>query len=237
MKKLIIGGLIVAAIVLAYFVGFHPSTQSALNDATISSIEQEAAALKAELSALSSSVDNDTLSPDAAVAAHGRIQTKLASIEQTYRSANTISMSKDQRDAMIDSLSTIKDVLLRYQSTLVAVDTAAARKMGKAFPGSITSRFLEVVVVADASVDEALPEYEASDVELDVETEVFLNEVEMGDITEVDTTLEIEGEVVADPESTDTDLEAQVDTDMSGTFDADNMEDMPAVDDEEVIAQ
>lgn len=213
---LIISGMVLIIGVGAYFVlqqNDETAMENEIVDTQLTDIAGEIIQVEQALAALEVEVQNSTLTPSQAEAARARVQARLTTISSTITASDTLTLSAKQREAMVTTLETMKNVLIRYQSTLVAVDVLAvedARSKGRqGFPGSITNAFATVTEDFEEQVDRTVMDYDIDPVVLDIETEIYL---EQASVAAADIETSIEAEINIETEDAIINSEVPVDS-------------------------
>jgi len=232
MKKIII---IILAVLALGAIGYYvtnsndemPDGMSA--DAEIQTLANAVITTEQELKELEVQVTNGTLTPTAAIAARAKLETRLETLTTAFSNSEKYSLTQIQREAMVATLDTIKNVLVRYQDTLVAVDTIAANDTSnsssgkRGFVGSITKAFVKTVSDLQVEIQDTVRDYEPVEIVLDVETETHL---EVAEAAEDQADMEAEARVVASS-TTETELDMEstttVETDMEATLDTETI--------------
>lgn len=226
MKKIIILAVLGAVIVGGYFVFQTTADAPGMTVETnaeeqITNLAEEVLAIEEELAQLDVKVKNGTLTAAEATTAQAVLTTRLASVTTALTASDSISITTEQQAAMVATLETIKLVLIRYQDTLVAVDTIVEQdyvsKGKRGFPGSITKAFVATVEDFTEQVDDTVQGYIPSDVALDADTAAHLDDVD--EATEVaetpsDVDAEMEGDIDIMENDTNVEMEAEEEGDM-----------------------
>lgn len=87
-------------------------------------IDEEVAALEAELADIEAAVAAGELTPEEAAAAQVRIMNRLAAINTAVETSERASLTPSQRTQLLNGLDRLKNILIVYQGTLLAVDEA-----------------------------------------------------------------------------------------------------------------
>lgn len=226
MNKLIF----VVVALLAFGVGWYLFTPERIEYTAV--VEDEVVALEEELVSLEAAVAAGTLSPAAANEARARIIARIEAITDAADASGKATLTDAQRVQLAGGLDRLKDILIRYQGTLVAVDatagvggdsvtadSGASLNRGGSSRGSLSAIAAEALITIEASLEEVIDDV-VSEAELE---ELFDQSEEMEDFET--------GEMTDDP-SDDTD--PMMDDDTSSSSDGDDAGDvemeMPADD-------
>lgn len=124
----------------------------------VATVDDEVSRLELELSKIEEEVAAGTLTPAEATAAKQKIYARLGTIDESVESSQKGELSDVQRVMLLDGLDRLKDVLVKYQATLTAVDEAESalpvnERSGdtKPLPAAIADT---IEVVEDYVVDE-----------------------------------------------------------------------------------
>ncbi|HMO78458.1 MAG TPA: hypothetical protein PKA42_02165 [Candidatus Paceibacterota bacterium] len=222
MNKVLIGvGVIVLATIVWFL--FQPDVIE-----YVAEVHDEVAALEAELAEIDIQVKAGTLSPEAAAAAQIKIVSQIDSINTTAKIAQNAKLTNTQRAQLVEGLERLKQVLIKYKTTLMAVDEAVLklpeserptlnRRGGSGNRSGVAIIATETIIATDEQIeeviaditDEALAEEVANAVE-DPESEDILED-EMSDEnadaseeTQIDSTETTEENVITDDETPET---------------------------------
>lgn len=219
MNKFIIFLVLVAVVVAGWF-----ALSSSSNDYKVIVVD-EVSQLEYELAALEVAVDNGTLTTEQAADARVRITNSLAKINANATGTDNTNLTTAQRAQLLEGLDRLKSALLRYQSTLVAVDVEAAkdtRQGGSNRGKTLTSQFVDTVGSVEDVVDEVVDDYESDSTtddaieQIDADTSDTVEELIAEEEAQNQASDEVETEVDVDAES---DVMIDTDSDVSGEAD------------------
>lgn len=206
MNKFIIFLVVVAVAIAGWF-----AISGLSNDYEVVVVD-EVTQLEEELAVLDEAVANGTLTVAQAVEARGRISTSLAKITANASGTGDVNLTAAQRAQLQDGLQRLKDVLIKYQSTLVAIDTEAAKETkrsgGSGGGKTLVSQFIDVVDSVEDVVAEVVDDYvvdesaEGTIDEIDAETsdtiDEIISEIDDEEASSTDTQTEVEGEATVE---------------------------------------
>lgn len=119
MNKIIIGTGVVAIIAISSLFLFNNNTLE-----YVATVDDEITQLENELASLGVSVTLGTLSPNDATKAKAKIVTRIDAINAATSASQKAQLTDAQRVQLIDGLNRLKQVLIKYNATLIAVDEA-----------------------------------------------------------------------------------------------------------------
>jgi hypothetical protein len=173
----------------------------------VSELEQQLAALEGQVSA-------GTLTPEQATAAQTAIKAKLAEINAGMSSAGQGKLTEAQKTQLRLGLERLQQTLINFQSTLVAIDTTAAKDENAAqgAGATLTSYIIDIIDSVEDVVETVVDDYQA---DANVTTEI-----EQIDFATPDTVIELVPEEPLDAMASSTDdsatsTEASADEEMT----------------------
>lgn len=176
MKKILIGGSVVVALGLAWFL-IAGSNSSQYTDTIVDDVN----ALEQELAELEDSVEAGTLSPERAAAGQFAIQKRVESINAAASASQNATLTDQERAAVVAALTRLKQALIQYQNTLVVVD-AEANKLpeGKRLryvsrsgrTGGVTLLTVETIENTDDVIVDIVSDITDDDVLVDVVSDI-----------------------------------------------------------------
>jgi len=116
MYKIIIG---IIAIIAVGWILFGSSTVD-----YVATVDQEVSALETELADIDAAVKAGTLTPAEAAKAQTKVADRIEGISSTVAAGQKTRMTDAQRLKLIDALERLKQLLVDYNTTIVAVDDA-----------------------------------------------------------------------------------------------------------------
>ncbi len=210
MYKVIIGVVSVFLLFLAvsFFIA-SPEVEYVAN------VDEQITELESELVLIEAQVQAGTLSPEAAAIAQAKIFTRLDSIQASVDGKADVKLSDAQRAMLVAGLDRLKDVLVQYKSTLVAVDQEVLKLPESERPkakGSNRGKNLATIVdetieVVEEHVEEVVDDYVAPE-----EDEMEEGTEDMENSTEDENT---DGEEVTEEEVEDEGSEEEVENEGS----------------------
>lgn len=251
MNKILIGVGFAALVVLGWFLVFQGDTVT-----YVAEVNNEVAALEAELAEIEAAVQAGTLTPEAAAEAQVKIAARLEAINGAIASSEKVELSSSQRTQLMDGLDRLKDILTKYQATLVVVDEvvmelppAERPQLNRSNGGrasSIVAVIADTVEVVEEHVEEVVEEYEpeedahADGDMMDADSASSSDDATMNDENEdvdVDAEAAGDGEASVEMPTDDADGEEMIDVDMTveGDVSTDEAVDDTATSDEEVM--
>lgn len=122
MNKMIIGLSVV--IVLAFgWLAFQGSTTG-----YVATIDDEVTQLETELAQTEADIQAGTLTPDEATVVRAALAVRLDKINVAVEESQSKNLSSRQQAVLVDGLARLKDILVKYQSTLNFVENTATVK-------------------------------------------------------------------------------------------------------------
>lgn len=119
MKSILIGLGVIVILALGWLLFFDNSNEfEVLVDQELSTLEEELVALEGQVAA-------GTLTSQQATAAQTQISQQLASISASVPTDASVELNEEQRSALRDGLERLKNMIVEYQNTLVAIDETA----------------------------------------------------------------------------------------------------------------
>ncbi len=155
MKNIYIGLGILVVIVIGWLSFFNDAYE--YNAVTV---DEEITALENDLAGLDVEVTAGTLTPEKALASHVKITNRVDTISSAMQESNKANLTAEQKVQLSAGLERLKNILLKYQTTLVAVDTSvqtlpeAQRPKSKHGGGNLT--LVEAVTVSVSEVEEVV---------------------------------------------------------------------------------
>jgi len=159
MNKFIIGILLLTALIFSISLFSHNTVRY------VATVDDEVTQIETELALLDRAVSEGTLSPESAYQARVALLSHLDSIEVAVTSSNSATLNATQRKILIDGLARLKNVLILYKDTLVAVDISAELVTDKPrlkkgdYKKTISAVIAETIDIVEEHVDEAVQEY------------------------------------------------------------------------------
>ncbi|MCA9356895.1 hypothetical protein H6784_05690 [Candidatus Nomurabacteria bacterium] len=178
-------------------------------------VDQEVDELQGELASLEAAVVAGTLTPEAAVEAQTKITKRLETINQSIQKGQKAKLTEAQKTQLNDGLERLKNILVKYQATLVAVDykvenlsPAEKTKLKSRSSKSLTQTVIDSITEAEDTVAEMVEGYDETPIEDLFEEEDSSDEEMLGEqsttTTEENDTTEMGDESdSADPQSTE----------------------------------
>lgn len=176
---------ILAVVAIALVIGWFIVTSDSSSDYVVM-VNDDVSALEQELVAVEAQVQAGALSPPAANEARGRIINRINAIQASAAASGKVELTVGQRQQLSDGLDRLKNILLIYQATLVAVDTTADadnRSIHSATGATLTEQLADTVDSFEDIVTQVDETY-APDPSVDAAIDVAVNEAEA--ITSVD---------------------------------------------------
>jgi len=180
MNKIFFGLVILAAIAVAWFILNSGDTFD-----YIVTVDSEVTELENELADLDAQVTAGTLTEAQATQAKVKIITRLDAINTAATASENTQLTQAQRTQLANGLLRLKDALVKYQSTLSAVDSIAVEadvqaRLNKGHNRS--SRSLNLIVAdtiedVEETVQDSVQDYE-TDADVDAEIDVIVAEAE-----------------------------------------------------------
>jgi len=183
MNKFIIGGILLAAIVIGWFIISTPSVTD-----YVAAVDTEITELETDLAEISAQVLAGTLTEEAATKAKVRIVNRLDAITSASASSEAAQLTPAQRIQLAAGLERLKNILITYQGTLnnveaTANETNVSAELARRGGGSYNrSKHLNLVVadaIADveATVADSIQDFEPN-AELDGQIDVVVDETQ-----------------------------------------------------------
>lgn len=169
MKNILIGVVVLVVLVCGWFLLFNYS-----NDYTVV-VQDEVSILESELAAIDEALQKGILTPAEAVIAQTNIVKRLNTINETVSNNAKATLTDSQKVQLQAGLENLKNILLKYQSTLLAVDETAedASENEKQNSGSnadsVSETVTEVVESVEEHVEDVVESYEQDDEEFTIE--------------------------------------------------------------------
>lgn len=227
MNKILIVLAIVAAGAIGWFL-FQPAEVD-----YVALVDNDVVQLENQLADLDKAVAFGTLTPEQAVEARTQIVSRLNTITTNVTASAGTKLTNEQQSKLAAGLEKLKDTLVRYQATLLAVEETAepalseAEKRTLTVKGStsnsvLTAVFLDTLSDMESVVEDVVVDYETDETvdevtETVIDTEEALTasstvSTDTASTTDTGVVVDTDGEVVtdnADPETSTTETEAE----------------------------
>jgi len=200
MNKFIIGGIVIAALVIGWFLLTATSTAD-----YVAAIDIEISALETELNEIQEQVLAGSLTEEAATRAKISIVTRLDAISNTATASEATQLTPAQRVQLVEVLERLKNVLITYQGTLNNVENAVNEtnvqaELARRGGSYNRSRHLNLIVAdtiedLESTVADSVQEFE-SNPELDGQIDVVVDETEAQ--VEAEAAIEAEAQAAVD---------------------------------------
>ena len=190
MNKIITGVIILAAIAIGWFI-LNPGDTFDY----VVTVDSEITDLENELAALDAQVTAGTLTEEQATAAKVSIVTRLNAINTAASNSERAQLTPAQRVQLSEGLDRLKNILITYQATLnvvedKAVETTVQAELNRKGGSYKKSQHLSLIVAnvieeVEVTVVDSVQDYEA-DAELDAQIDIVVEETEEEVEAEVD---------------------------------------------------
>lgn len=200
-------GVVVVA-VAAWFLLMTPTT----NDFEVTA-DEDVAAMEESLAGYMEAIENGSMDGETAVQARAQIESQIASIKANIDASSNVRLTAAQKAQLQDALTRLQQTLIKFNSTLVVIDTAAADADARVLNSGSGNRRSLTAVIADAIADvESTVEEVVDDYVADVEV---VNQIE--DI--VESTPETVQEIISDSDTNESSDEDMADDEDDDGFD------------------